>query len=90
MGVLLAIGRYHSGMKPKKKRSEDRHKKARMVRIREGYGEALDKLAELRNTTITEIVNLGIRMQLEEAHLWPPRAGMTDTIRRDRHARPHT
>jgi hypothetical protein len=65
-------GWYHSGMKTPKKRSEDRHKKARMVRIRDGYGEALDKLAELRNTTITEIVNAGIRKELEEAKLWPP------------------
>ena len=42
-----------------------------MVRIREGYGETLDKLAELRNTTITEIVNAGIRRELEDAKLWP-------------------
>ncbi len=60
-------------MKPPKKRSEDRHKKTRMVRIRDGYGEALDELAELRNTTITEIVNNGIRRELEDAKLWPPK-----------------
>jgi hypothetical protein len=57
-----------------KKRSGDRHKPGRQVRVRGAFLPALDALAERNATSTTEEVNRFIRESLERAGLWPPPA----------------
>lgn len=62
-----------------KKRStgmnEDRHKPSRMVRLRERLAAELDKVADVKATSITELVNQAVREYLEREGLWPPKPG---------------
>jgi hypothetical protein len=56
----------------KKKSTTDRHKPARMVRIREILAVQLDKIAERDATDLTEVVNTAVRKFLIAEGYWPP------------------
>lgn len=56
----------------KKKPNADRHKKSKMVRIRQRLAEQAEILAQRQVTDVTEIVNDALRERLEREGLWPP------------------
>lgn len=65
----------HTVAMPKKKSqpgSGDRHKPARMVRIRTRLAQQADQLAEKLDQDFTQVVNDALREKLERANLWPP------------------
>jgi len=57
--------------KKKPASSTDRHKPARMVRVRQQLADQLEILADRRATDITEEVNRAVRELLERENLWP-------------------
>jgi hypothetical protein len=59
-------------MSKKKPATGDRHKPARMVRIRASMTAAGDALAERLATDFTELVNIALREFLERHDVWPP------------------
>lgn len=54
------------------KKSTDRHKPSRMVRVKEIFAPGLEHLAALRGTSLPEEVNRAVRELLEREKLWPP------------------
>lgn len=65
----------HNVLMPNKptKKTEDRHKPSRMVRIPERMAVQLEKLAESRENTISDEVRTAVREFLERAGMWPPK-----------------
>lgn len=63
----------HNVVMPSKKRpNADRHKPARLTRVKETLAKKLDLLAERRATDFTAEVNRAVRELLEREGLWPP------------------
>lgn len=62
----------HALMAAKKKQPGDRHKPARMTRVREILAVQLDKLVERNATDFAEEVNRAVRELLIREGLWPP------------------
>lgn len=60
--------------KSKKTKQADRHKKARMVRVRSEFDAPLDELAEELAQKVTQVVNDAIRERLQQAGKWPPKS----------------
>jgi predicted transcriptional regulator len=58
---------------PRKRRSPtaDRHKPARLIRVKPPLAEQLDVLAERNTTSTTAEANRAIRELLEREKLWP-------------------
>lgn len=63
--------RNNAEMSKKKPANGDRHKPARMVRVRKSLADQLQKLADRNATDMTEEVNQAVRERLERAGLWP-------------------
>ena len=59
------------GKQPDKK-SSDRHKPSRMVRVRKRLADVLEKLAEREASSLGEEANNAIREYLKDKGLWPP------------------
>lgn len=59
--------------KDAQKRTGDRHKPSRHVRIHPGLAEAADLLAERNATTFPQEVNRALREYLQREGLWPPK-----------------
>lgn len=57
-----------------KKKSSDRHKPSKQVRLRKSLADQLEVLAERNATTVPEEVNRAVRLLLEREGLWPPPA----------------
>ncbi len=55
-----------------KKKSTDRHKPSRMVRLKESLARRLDSLVERNATSLAQEVNRAVRELLEREGLWPP------------------
>ena len=55
----------------RKKKSADRHKPSRQVRIKKQFIRPLEVLAERLATSVPDEVNRGVREMLERAGLWP-------------------
>ena len=60
-------------MSKKKEQNQDRHKPAKMGRVRKPFADLLDSLAERHVTTFTEELNIAVREYLERHNLWPPK-----------------
>lgn len=63
---------------PKKKPTSDRHKPAKMVRIRPRLAAQAEILAARRDADVTQIVNDALRELLEREGLWPIAEPRTD------------
>lgn len=71
---------------PKKepKRTEDRHKPHRMLRVRQAFADAIQALADRNSSDFTEEGNRMIREWLEKEGLWPPRPAQSANRRTHR------
>lgn len=58
-----------------KKRTEDRHKPGKQVRIHPALIEVLTRLADQNVSTVPVEVNRLIRESLEKIGMWPPKRG---------------
>lgn len=67
----------HNGVMSKPKKSTDRHKPNRQVRLKQRLVEQLKILSDRDDVSITELANNAVREFLRREGLWPP-AGSAD------------
>lgn len=60
-------------MSKDKNRSQDRHKNAKMVRIRSEFVGPLEQLVSRYASDGTQLVNDALREKLEREGFWPPK-----------------
>lgn len=64
----------------KKKNNNHEHyrKPVKAVRIRLRLYEQAEKLADILEQTVSQVINDALRIRLEQAELWPPKDGDND------------